>query len=105
MNDSRFKWLVTAASVVVIAVAALVILPEKCSTGKSTQEKSSHEKVRLEDVESVYVCTSTGAKVFHAYDDCFGLSNCSRDVIEIDIDEAMAYRKPCRKCFRLTKNA
>lgn len=103
MIQTKFKWIVSASTIVIIAISAMLILPAKCSSDKTTESKGTKEtkqsKTSLADVETVFVCTSPGAKVYHAREDCMGLSSCSYEVEEISIDEAETFRRPCRMCF------
>ena len=97
-SQTKFKWIVSAITIVAIVIAGMLILPAKCSGDKTTKTKET--KTSLADVETVFVCTSPGAKAYHVSEDCMGLSNCSYEIEEISIEEAEDLdRRPCRMCI------
>ena len=70
-----------------------------CKGGKAEkQEKINIANVAMSD--TVYVCTSEGAKRFHASDTCKGLSNCGSDIITLTREDAeYTGRTYCHKCY------
>jgi len=48
----------------------------------------------------VYICNSSGAKVYHSSPNCRGLNRCSHGVIKVTLDEAVNKygRRPCKVC-------
>lgn len=86
-----------------LAVLLLAVLAA-CS---HSDEKTKHERIDISTVspdDSVWICTSSGAKRFHASDTCKGLSNCGEDIIRITRDEAeFENRTFCHKCYTHTK--
>lgn len=47
----------------------------------------------------VFVCTGEKAKRYHLDENCRGLSNCSKEIIEVTIEKAESKgRTPCKKC-------
>ncbi len=50
--------------------------------------------------DSVYICNSEGAKRYHKYEDCRGLSNCSHVIDYVSKSEAEGKgRTPCQICY------
>ena len=50
--------------------------------------------------DSVYICNSEGAKRYHKYEDCRGLSNCTHEIDKISKGAAEGKGKtPCRICY------
>ena len=70
-----------------------------CKGGKAEkQEKINIANVAMSD--TVYVCTSEGAKRFHATDTCKGLSNCGEEIVPATREEAeKKNRTYCHKCY------
>ncbi len=65
---------------------------------------SCKQKPTPENVREVYICTSSGAKAYHAREDCLGLANCSGDVKKVDKEEVSFTRNPCSMCISKTDN-
>lgn len=65
-----------------------------------------HERVDISTVafyDSVWICTSSGAKRFHASDTCGGVLSCGEDIVPTTRHEAeKGGRTYCHKCY--TKN-
>lgn len=51
-------------------------------------------------LETVFVCTSSGATKYHSDTDCPGLNSCSDDLEELYVPEA-EYKgyEPCKRCY------
>ncbi|MDE6410010.1 MAG: hypothetical protein K2K81_07185 [Muribaculaceae bacterium] len=62
-------------------------------------------KLSPDDLSEVYVCTSEGAKAYHAKDDCMGIANCSEEIRKVKIEEAKGVRKPCSMCIKKDKSS
>lgn len=63
-----------------------------------------HERIPIDSVgysDTVWICTSEGAKRFHASDTCGGILSCGEEIIPITRDEAEYMdRSFCHKCYR-----
>ena len=63
-----------------------------------------HERIDIATVASddtVWICTSEGAKRFHASDTCGGILSCGEEIIPVTRDEAEYMdRSFCHKCYR-----
>lgn len=72
-----------------------------CSGGRSDKAKIDIDTVQMQD--SVWICTSSGAKRFHASDTCGGIRSCGEDIRKYTREEAeYVGRTYCHKCY--TKN-
>ena len=50
---------------------------------------------------NVFICTGNSATCYHLDENCRGLSNCSKEIIEVTIEKAESKgRTPCRICAR-----
>ena len=66
----------------------------------ATKGAYNHEGTDEEFEEKVYICTGEYSKCYHCDIDCQGLSNCSADISEITLSEAMDMgRKECHYCY------
>lgn len=53
-----------------------------------------------DDSGKVYVCASNGAKVYHRYKDCKGLSRCSKQIKTVSVEQAKKMgRRECKICY------
>lgn len=50
--------------------------------------------------KTVYICTGPKAKVYHKYNDCRGLRNCSGDIKAVSLEQAKKSRRACRICYK-----
>ena len=79
----------------------MFILLVSCSSG---HDHISHERIDIATVQpgdTVWICTSEGAKRFHASDTCGGILSCGEEIIPITRDEAEYMdRSFCHKCYR-----
>ncbi|MDE5869161.1 MAG: hypothetical protein K2H18_02920 [Muribaculaceae bacterium] len=60
-------------------------------------------KPSSDELSEVYICTSEGAKAYHAKENCEGISNCSREIRKVGLEEVRGLRKPCSFCYDLRK--
>lgn len=90
----------------IIAIPSLFVLFEKV-VGKKTNNPPKIENVKSEFYQqrssatnTVYVCTGPSSTKYHCFEDCLGLSRCSGDVEEMDLEEAEdeGY-EPCKRCY------
>jgi hypothetical protein len=53
-------------------------------------------------VSYVYICNSTGAKVYHTSRDCSGLGHCTHQILKVTLNEAenTYHRRACKICAR-----
>lgn len=69
-----------------------------CSGGRSDKAKIDIATVAMSD--TVWVCTSSGAKRFHASDTCGGILSCGETILQVTRDEAEHSRRTyCHKCY------
>ena len=84
-----------------VYILLLVMSVASCSRDDS---KPRHERIDIATVamsDTVWVCTSSGAKRFHASDSCKGLSNCGEEILPLTREEAEKRGKTfCHKCYR-----
>lgn len=72
-----------------------------CSGDRNKIEKIDISSVQMQD--SVWICTSSGAKRFHASDTCGGVLSCGEEIVPTTRHEAeKGGRTYCHKCY--TKN-
>lgn len=80
----------------------VIFLLASCSSNGS--HHASHERIDIATVQpddTVWICTSEGAKRFHASDTCGGILSCGEEIIPITRDEAEYMdRSFCHKCYR-----
>ena len=85
-----------------LADILLLFLLVSCSSHGSHHAR--HERIPIDSVgysDTVWICTSEGAKRFHASDTCGGILSCGEDIISITRDEAEYMdRSFCHKCYR-----
>lgn len=78
----------------------LLMFAASCSRGDG---KPRHERIDIATVEmsdTVWVCTSSGAKRFHASDTCGGIRACGETIIKTTRYGAELCRKTyCHKCY------
>lgn len=79
--------------------AILLFLLCSCNSDKAgRQEKIDISTVAMSD--TVWVCTSSGAKRFHASDTCGGILSCGETILQVTRDEAEHSRRTyCHKCY------
>lgn len=70
-----------------------------CSGDRNKIEKIDISSVQMQD--SVWICTSSGAKRFHASDTCGGILSCGETILQVTRDEAERSRRTyCHKCYK-----
>lgn len=51
------------------------------------------------ETKKVYICTGRNSHAYHKTRDCYGLSNCSRSILKVSLEEAEEEgRTPCHYC-------
>jgi len=54
----------------------------------------------VESISKVYICAGSKSKTFHRIKSCKGLSRCSGDIKQIDLNKAKKYgRRKCKICY------
>lgn len=83
-----------------VYILLLVMSVASCSRDES---KPRHERIDIATVamnDTVWVCTSSGAKRFHASDSCGGIRSCGETILQVTRDEAeRGHRTYCHKCY------
>lgn len=73
-------------------------------TQSSERVVPKHERIDIATVamsDTVWVCTSSGAKRFHASDTCGGILSCGETILQVTRDEAERSRRTyCHKCYK-----
>ena len=70
-----------------------------CSQSDKIQDESIDISSVMDD-DTVWVCTSSGAKRFHANDTCRGLLSCGEQIVTCTRAEAeQSFRTYCHRCY------
>lgn len=83
-----------AVSFMAFALFAVLLLcvVVSCNAGSGDDEELAGK---------VYVCTSSGSKVWHCKRNCSGLKNCSSEIRETTMGSLRSqYKKPCGICCK-----
>ena len=84
-----------------VCILLLVMSVASCSRDDS---KPRHERIDIATVamsDTVWVCTSSGAKRFHASDTCGGIRSCGETILQVTREEAERSRRTyCHKCYK-----
>ena len=71
--------------------------------GSNVNDSSENHKVRIDDIapgDTVFVCTGSASKRFHAAENCTGLTSCTKDVLSLTRAEAELQRRShCHICI------
>ena len=83
-----------------VYILLLVMPAVSCSRDDGTPH---HERIDISSVamsDTVWVCTSSGAKRFHASDTCRGLRSCGERIVPCTRAEAeQSFRTYCHRCY------
>lgn len=85
-----------------IAVLLIAFLPLTFKhLGKTSSDNGYvNRREAIIGKNDVYICTSKGAKVYHRYKDCKGLSRCSKQIKTVSVEQAKRMgRRECRICY------
>lgn len=85
-----------------VYILLLVMSAVACSRDDG---KPHHELIDISSFamsDTVWVCTSSGAKRFHASDSCGGIRSCGETILQVTRDEAeRGHRTYCHKCYTI----
>ena len=96
-KDMRWGCLYPALSVIAFLIACIVFNQYT----KSTETEGLYSPANTTESPVVYMCTGGSAKKYHASKECRWLENCSGDIKETTVDEAVGSgRKPCKSCYK-----
>ena len=88
-----------------VCILLLVMSFASCSRDDG---KPHHERIDIATIamsDTVFICTSNGAKRFHASDTCGGILSCGEEIEKITREEAEHFgRTFCHKCFKNITN-
>ena len=89
------KRLVNLALIIICAISFNSI--SSCGQKNSGSETGNTQTNGV----TVYICNSSGAKVYHSSSSCWGLNKCTHGVIEVSKSDAISNygRRACKICY------
>ena len=89
------------STAVLIAVVGLSIMATSCFENEEETQMKRVDITTVQPTDTVYICTGSGSKRFHASDSCTGLNSCTKIIKPITRGEAeKKQRTHCLVCFK-----
>ena len=82
-------------------LAGFALVTTSCVNEEEEQKAARVEISTVQPSDTVFICTGSASKRFHATDSCSGVSNCTKEVRGVTRAEAEAKKRTfCHTCFR-----